>query len=394
MPDQFEKIAQLLFKHISGELSADDRKELEAWIAEKEQNKAFFERITNEETLRKEFNDFTGADKAASWQAISAKIFPQRTIWWRYAAAAVALVLLSAGAFIFFNQSLNQAETATKGNASQNFKNLTPGGEKAILTLSNGSKIILDNVQNGLLVKQGSTKLVKQGEQLFYETAIAKNSAGEVFSNTVSIPRGGQYLLKLSDGTLVWLNSSSSIRFPATFTGTERTVELSGEAYFEVAHNPAMPFKVKKGDHEVQVLGTRFNVSAYDDENDIKVTLLQGAVQVMQHASKASQRLVPGQQAIMSSNGSIRVKDNVNAADFAAWKDGKYIFTEQPIEVIMRQIARWYHVEKIVYESPGAHLFTGVIDRKQPLAKWLAQMEQTQELDFEVSNDTIIVRPK
>jgi transmembrane sensor len=394
MSDQFEKIAQLLFKHIAGELSAEERRDLDAWIAEKEQNRVLFEKITNKDTLQKELADFTGTNKEASWEALSHKIFPQGTIWWRYAAAAVIIVLLSAGAFIFFNQSLNQTETAKQGNASQTFaKNETPGGEKAILTLSNGSKIILDTVQNGSLAEQGGTKLVKQGEQLFYQTAIAKNSAGEVFFNTVSIPRGGQYLsVRLSDGSLVWLNASSTIRFPVQFTGNERTVELSGEAYFEVAPNAAMPFKVKKGDNEVRVLGTHFNVNAYDDEKDIKVTLLEGSVQVSQHVAHTSKRLIPGQQAVINNAGHINVQE-VNAEESISWRDGKYIFNEMPIEDIMRQAARWYNV-KVVYESPISHLYTCVIDRKKPLAKSLELMMLTQDIDFEISKDVIIVRPK
>lgn len=394
MPDQFEKIAQLLFKHIAGELSVEEQKELDAWIAEKEQNRAFFERITSKDTLRKEFADFARTDKEASWEALSQRIFPQRIIWWRYAAAAVIVLLLSAGAFIFFNQSLNQTETAKQGNASQTFaKNETPGGEKAILTLSNGSKIILDTVQNGSLAEQGGTKLVKQGEQLFYQTAIAKNSAGEVFFNTVSIPRGGQYLsIRLSDGSLVWLNSSSSLRFPVSFDGTERTIELSGEAYFEVAHNPAKPFRVKKGDHEIKVLGTHFNVQAYDDEENIKVTLVEGSVQVSQLAAGTSKRIVPDQQALIDSKGQIKVQQ-VDAEESITWKDGKYIFNEMPIEDIMRQAARWYNV-KVVYQSPISHLYTCVIERNKPLAKSLELMKLTQDIDFEIHQDVIIVKPK
>ncbi|QEM09607.1 FecR family protein [Mucilaginibacter rubeus] len=278
--------------------------------------------------------------------------------WRKLGVAASLLFLVGFGAYIYSNQK--KQVVTKKSIAKIHPKNdALPGGNKAILTLANGKTITLDSAQNGLLAQQGATKINKtRNGQLVYEAGI---NADAPVINTISTPRGGQYQLILPDGSKVCLNSESSLTFPTKFTGKTREVTITGEAYFEVSKNPNMPFRVKSDNTTVEVLGTHFNVMAYNDEAEMKTTLLEGSVKISN--GTATGILKPGQQAVLNKAGKLKVLNDVDVDDEIAWKDGIFQFRDAGIDAIMRQAARWYDVD-VAYEGKiPQREFTGRISR-------------------------------
>ena len=307
----------------------------------------------------------------------------------RWAAAAILLLSLSFGVYTLVSHP-KKAPVLVK-NSRVNIKNdILPGGNKAILRLANGSVIVLNNVKNGIIARQGNVNIQKTGNgQLIYAVNDhnANNSPDNI--NTVSTPRGGQYELILPDGSKVWLNAASSLSFPTEFTGAERNVKLTGEAYFEVAKNKSKPFKISVNNMKVEVLGTHFNIMAYDDEANIKTTLMEGAVKI---ADGASQTLLkPGQQAVLNKiNNHINV-NYVNTGDAIAWKNGHFVFNHEDIQEVMRKVSRWYDVD-IEYgsEIPDDH-FEGSINRSVNVSKVIDMLELTGQVHFKIQGRRITV---
>ena len=302
------------------------------------------------------------------------------------AASVIGLLLLST--FLLFNKNISK-RTANAELSEQRFKNdVSPGGDKATLTLADGSSIVLDDAQNGILAQQGSSKIIKVGGKLLYDPT--NMNSREIVYNTISTPNGGQYQLELPDGSLVWLNATSSIHFPTSFVGKERRVEITGEAYFEVAKNRDMPFVVTVNGAEVQVLGTHFNINAYSDEDNVKTTLLEGSVKFVSGAS--INMLKPGQQSQLASNGMIKVLSNVDVEEVVAWKNGMFEFENAGIETVMRQLSRWYDVE-IEYKGKTDDLFIAEMRRNIKLSDALKALELTGKVKFEIQGKKIIVLP-
>jgi ferric-dicitrate binding protein FerR (iron transport regulator) len=278
--------------------------------------------------------------------------------WWGVAAAV--LILATAGWYIHQHTRVPHPSLVREDKASD----ITPGGNKAILILGSGTAVVLDSVHNGDLPEQGGAKVLKTGQgRLVYEAD--KAAGGKTVYNTIVVPRGGEYQVVLPDGTHVWLNAVSTLKFPTAFKGSTRGVELTGEAYFEVAADSRRPFEVRSGSQTVRVLGTRFNVMAYEDEAVVRTTLLQGSVRV----SSASGQVVlhPGQQArLAAASGDIQVSP-VNVEGAVAWKNGLFQFDQTDLKTIMRQVSRWYDVE-VAYSGPvSTRKFTGTMSRKVTL---------------------------
>ncbi|MBO9727982.1 MAG: FecR family protein [Chitinophaga sp.] len=309
--------------------------------------------------------------------------------WTRVAAAAAILLLLGVGGYFFLQ---HQAAPPAKVVAAKTPADILPGGNKAMLTLGDGSVISLDSAANGTLAQQGNTAVIKSaGGQLLYRSSNHNTANTAALFNKIATPRGGQYQLTLPDSTRVWLNAASSLRYPAAFTGNNRTVQLTGEAYFEVAKNAAQPFIVQVDQMEVQVLGTHFNIMAYDDEAQINTTLLEGAVKV--NNGHYNQKLSPGEGAHLNrSTGLIKVLKEADAADAIAWKNGFIQLEGNDLPAVMRQIARWYNVEVIYKKEVPAH-FRGIIPRNVPISQVLKMMELTGEVHFDIREHQIIVSP-
>lgn len=314
------------------------------------------------------------------------RLFSLKENRWQKLAVAAVLLLIAGKVFL-------PASTVKKTRPDQPASiahDQPPGRNNALLTLADGRTITLDSAANGGLAQQGNTRVIKLNGQIAYKNT-GSGQAGDVpLFNTISTARGNQYELILPDGSKVWLNAASSMRFPTSFTGKERRVEITGEAYFEIAKNPAMPFKIQAGGGEVEVLGTHFNINAYGDEPTVKTTVLEGAVAVKKETAR--QVLERGQQAAFGPQGGITLSKDVDVALETAWKDGFFWFDNTDIHTLMRQVSRWYDVEvtfKGKIEDDG---FTGKIPRNVPLSKLLNVLEQ-YELHFSIEGKKIIVQP-
>jgi len=310
-------------------------------------------------------------------------------------AAAIILPILMFGVYHFSKKSsfLSTNNKEIVAIPSQN-KGLMPGGNKAMLLLADGTSVPLDDSSNGQIINQGNTKVIKlSGGQLVYTSS--GSPVTEVLYNTISTPRGGQYQLTLADGTKVWLNSASSLRFPVVFQGLNREVEVSGEAYFEVEKNAKHPFKVtvhvaNKEPETVEVLGTHFNINAYEDESNLRTTLFEGSVQV--HHSTGITRIKPGQQ-LQSGTGMATVVNNADLEEVTAWREGAFYFEDADIKHVMRQIARWYDIE-VEYKGNISKHFEGSIPQNVNIMKVLNMLELTGEVKFNIVGRKVVVLPQ
>ena len=302
------------------------------------------------------------------------------------AASMIGFILLTT--FLFINKGGTKG--ISKANVNEHFfkDDVSPGRDKATLTLADGSTIVLDDAKNGTLAQQGNSKVIKFGGKISYDPT-NKNSK-EIVYNTISTPKGGQYQLELPDGSLVWLNATSSIRFPTSLVEKERRVEITGEAYFEVAKNRDNPFIVTVNNSEVQVLGTHFNINAYNDEDDVRTTLLEGSVRFVDGANTTI--LKPGQQSQLTKNGNVKVVSDVDVDKVVAWKNGLFDFDNAGIETVMRQLSRWYNVD-IEYNGKTDDLFIAEMRRNIKLSDALKALELTGKVRFEIEGKKIIVMP-
>jgi len=312
--------------------------------------------------------------------------FPGRR--WRYAAAAIVILIGGiAGMYAIFHGS-KRMELAQTQSAVRHLPagKIEPGSTKAILQLGNGAEILLDSAQNGFLSKQGSTQIIKvKPGNLIYQAGTSNSD--QINYNTIIIPRGGYYNVTLPDGTKVWLNAASSLRFPTRFSGSSREVELRGEAYFEVASDKEMPFSVSINHTSVQVLGTHFNVNGYDDEGSIRTTLLEGAVKF--RYGSGEKLLRPGQEAIYSRQAHSAVVQLADTNQVMGWKNGFFEFDNLDLSAIMRLIARWYNVD-VSYHSTRQIELTGSLSRKSSLEEVLQLLEKNG-VHFIVNDRTITV---
>lgn len=342
-----DEARQLLAKYIENDCTPEQRALVERWYLQEAAG----------QVLPDNGNDFK-SEKAEIWAGtiekagISKKTYRPRTMWM---ASAAALLIFITAAVLFLNQKEPPQQSAA---AVSKTADVIPGGNKAILTLGDGTSIVLDHAGNGTLARQGNIIIRKSADgQLVYDASAPDHNRvdASVSYNTISTPRGGEYQVILPDGSKVWLNSASSINFPTAFNGTERNVTITGEAYFEVASNPQKPFNVNANKTKVQVLGTHFNIMAYTNEHAVKTTLLEGSVKVS--SGDESRLIKPGEQASVT-GGNIRI-GNANIDEAMAWRNGYFYFKNTDIETMMRQISRWYDVDVEYRGEIPTTVFTG-----------------------------------
>jgi transmembrane sensor len=385
------QMADLIAKHLQERLSIAEHAELNEWLQKDPKNRQLFEEMTNEKVLADELIQLEKISVDGGWKKVSEGMVPRpitRSIkfakrkWWM---AAAAIGILGS---LWLTYQLTQSLTAEMPSSavSQTEKtDIAPGGDKAILMLADGTVIELDSSGTGELANQGQVRIIKFEGKITYAAA---GVSDEPVFNSISTPRGGQYQLELADGSKVWLNASSSLRFPSVFNGTNRVVEMTGECYFEIAHNPSQPFKVKLNDVEVMVTGTQFNVNGYQDESSRNITLAEGAVLVTN--GNANLKLNPGQQAQVQANGTIRLEKYADIEETLAWKEGSFIFNSADVKTIMRQLSRWYNVEVSYQGNLGNETFSGIVSRQSNISRVLKIME-TGGLKFKMDGNTIIV---
>ena len=372
-----EKFSVLLQKYKEGTCTQEEIARLESWYLQlNEQNKAHLSREELDE------------EKWLIWAAVEAQTSdrPLVKLWPKMAIAASLLLVLGAG--LFFYQPAQQKLDPTLAKQSKYKNDIAPGSVKATLTLADGRKITLDGAKNGALAEQTGIKITKAADgQLIYTVSDSRSANATAF-NTIETPKGGQYQIRLPDGTQVWLNAASSMKFPVSFSASkQRKVELKGEAYFEVAHNTKQPFVVKTDRQEVEVLGTHFDVKAYADEKNTKTTLLEGSVKLNKGTI-----LKPGQQGLSNSKG-LQVRQ-VNVDEELDWKNKQFILNDEDLQSVMRRLSRWYDVE-VVYEGEPADIqFVGVVSSARNISGVLKLMERTGKVDFTIEGRTVKVLKK
>lgn len=310
----------------------------------------------------------------------------------RWAAAAAAVLILGVGGWFLINRP--QQPNAGPQAVEQRFKNdVQPGTNNAVLTLADGTQVILDSAESGVLATEETVKVTRlENGEIVYKAPL-RQAQGDIRYNTINNPKGSRVVsLTLADGSKVWLDAASSITYPTAFLGKERKVEMTGQAYFEVAPlspkgGQKMPFIVSKGDMEVTVLGTHFNVMAFDEEPTMNVTLLEGSVRVAKGTS--NQVIKPSEQAQLAKDNSIRVV-NADIEQTMAWKNGIFKFQDITIEPLMKQLARWYDVE-VVFEEKPTDRFVSSIPRDVPASQVFRILETTGRVHFKIEGKKVTV---
>jgi transmembrane sensor len=310
---------------------------------------------------------------------------------WIIRAALVAAIMVAV--FLVSVSILNRnGDSGTKVVQKSNGipgNDIAPGRDIAILTLADGRQIILDTATDGDIARQGGIKVIKKGDQIMYDDG---GQSTQTLYNNIMTPKGGQYQLILPDGSRVWLNAASNLKYPTVFNGADRTVELTGEAYFEIAHHPGKPFRVQTNQQVVEVLGTHFNINSYPEETSTKTTLLQGSVKVSVRQSSLSSVLRPGEQSSLSDNG-LKV-DKADISEAIAWKEGLFRFNGERIESIMRQLSRWYNIEVNYEGKVSDEVFYGRVNRNMQIGEVLRILERSHKVSFKIEGRRVTVVSK
>ncbi|MNK28393.1 fec operon regulator FecR [compost metagenome] len=375
-----EEIIALLEKHKTDELSPDEKILLESWYIKQARDSKY---------------DITNRDLDINLQQIS-KVLPlkqRHTYNIKLSKFSAAAIILVAGLGFYFAKKQRIIEPAT---AIRNNYPITAGKNSATLSLAGGKSITLSDTKTGVIIGKDlryndSTAIILATSSLNTSTGRNSGSLSNVEMAKVSTPRGGTYQVVLPDGTRVWLNAASSLSFPTKFDGHTRIVSLKGEAYFEVAHNKSMPFRVKSIRQEIEVLGTHFNINSYSDEIAVKTTLLEGSVRIITASQAHKIILKPGQQALVEDN--IKVAD-VNIESATAWKNGEFMFRNESLESIMRAISRWYNVEIVYQTDPSKKAVWGTITKYSKVSEVLEMITLTGAASFKIEGNKIIVMNK
>lgn len=424
MPLNNNHIADLIIKHLQETITAEESITLEQWLSASEENRLKFNRIANGDTLREDLISFIESDQRIK-ELVYAKlpevpdaliVAPKRS-WMRWASVAAAVLLFAVASVWMFRP---KKTTTTNGTEQQvpMVTTIPAGGNKATLTLADGTVIDLDKAGNGTIATEGKTKVNKKEDgQLEYKSTTSTRTSAITY-NLLSTPRGGQYQLILPDGSKVWLNAASSIKYPTEFSGNERRVEVTGETYFEIVRNTAKPFKVTvlppsggagRGG-EIEVVGTHFNINAYGDEQPIVTTLLEGKIKispisVVSNSSAATdlknnnklqttnyKLLNPGDEAQINDKSDIKVRKNVDTESAVAWMKGFFDFHNANIKTVMSQVSRWYNVDVQYKGNVPAQSFEGNIDRNIPLNELLALLQQMGPTKFVIEGHIVKVQ--
>ncbi|WP_419700047.1 FecR domain-containing protein [Mucilaginibacter sp. NFX135] len=382
-----EEFLALYEKYMSGQCTADEKKLLDTYRDEMTlAEEGLDDDLVKEEDVRTRIWQRLN-DNRKIVQLPSRKVTKYR--WLQVAAVFVAVLL----AGLFFMQRKKNQETGTVKLTNKVQPPILPGGNKAYLTLANGSRIVLDDAQNGKLATRPGVTVSKTGNgMLVYHFTNSNNNTAAAATpefNTITTPRGGQYQVVLEDGTRVWLNAASSIKFPQAFIGATREVELSGEAYFEVAKNKAKPFIVQANGTKVQVFGTHFNINAYGDNNKVTTTLLEGSVRMSSGGSAVM--LAPGQQGDAVNGATIKVSP-ADIQQIMAWKNGLFIFHDLNITDVMKQVSRWYDVD-VEYRDDEVknNEFGGTVSKYKSINELLDVMVLTRSIHYKIEGRRVII---
>lgn len=385
-------ISSLLARRLYGTLTAAEEAELEVWLNKSADNREILERLLSENIRKQEMEHLNEFDEETALKNVWAKIGrPEsrgRSTWRSYmvkmAAAAAVVIMLSVGFRIFKVKS-----PAKRLSYNVEKVEIPPGANKAMLILSDGTKIDLQAAKSGNIAYQGGAVVNKQAEGKIDYQGAATAQPGTDALNTLAVPKGGQYELTLPDGTRVWLNAASSLTYPVAFTGKQRVVTLNGEAYFEVAGNPGKPFLVHvDGKQTVEVLGTHFDIKAYNDDPDIRTTLLEGSVKVS--AKNGHTIIKPGQMAVNNLKAPLIVR-NADLDAVMGWKNGLFVFNDERIEDVLRIVARWYDVEVEYQADVSQKKLRGVVSKYKSIRELLDNIAITSGIHYKIEGRRVIL---
>lgn len=392
MKDKARYLASLIKKQNEDDLTENEHLDLENWLSESEKNRQLFDKLNDSGYVQNSVHNY--ATSLKEWEKLESRssLYLVKSISkriYQYAAVAAVLILVSVGAYLLFFSSTNNDEIAKTTPALVN--DAAPGGQKAILILPGNKIVSLADVPKGIIAKQGEAAITKTADG-----KIQYHGSGSSGMHILQTPRGGFYHLTFSDGSKVWLNAETTLRYPATFTGKKRKVEVTGEAYFEVASNKEMPFIVLAGNVEIEVLGTRFNVQSYSDEQNILTTLVEGSVKIstgnQSNTLGSFKILKPDQQA-----GVVREQQNiqitsVDAENVISWVNGSFYFNDATLKDVMQQISRWYDVSFVISEDFSTQrTFKGSIERNIPLSQVLAELSKMGNFSYQVQESNVII---
>ncbi len=379
----------MIAKEVGDIITDGEKQELAGWIDESDDNKSLYKQIKNSANFESRNKRYRQIDINAGWEGISLKMKKKRRLSvtkqvFRYAASFIAIFMLGLGGYFLYDKINAPVEVAPV------VAEIKPGTTKATLILDGGERVNLDAQEEFSLTEKDGTLINRKQGQLDYAKAPGEEINKPIY-NTVQIPRGGEFNLALSDGTHVFLNSMSQIRYPVQFVGGERRVELTGEAYFEVSENKDRPFIVETGGINIEVLGTEFNVNAYEKYDEIVTTLVEGKVRINSPDKKFDAVVIsPNDQAKFDVEKCVVGVARVDPALYTAWKEGRFIFYDQRLEDIMEILTRWYSAN-VYYPDPSVKelRFSGNLDRYGSIGHILEIIKSTDKVDIEIKGDEI-----
>jgi ferric-dicitrate binding protein FerR (iron transport regulator) len=395
MADSFH-IADLIVKKIRGKLTPDEQKELEAWINDSPENQAIYHRAIDSKQQLEKLEIYELFDKEQSWSDLEEKLFGTKTItftsrkMFRYA-AAILLPLIVGGGFTWW-----YLKSPSPVRMAEIDREIKPGSQKAVLILSDGEAVELSQTTSLEDLSDGGVSIRDVDNSISYITGTVGTAPAKILFNELRTPRGGGYKLQLADGSRVWLNAGSSLRYPVGFQDSVRQVFLEGEAYFEVNHD-GKPFIVSTGSMNTRVLGTSFNISAYADDLEYKTTLLEGKVRVELQGEEtrfsASAILEPDQQATFIKSSAELSKTEVDVSGYVSWMQGKLEFHNEHLDQVMLKLARWYDFD-YEFENSAArdYHFSARLDRSESISSILEMLEMTTDVKFEYLDSRIVIK--
>lgn len=387
MKNDPDDISQLIFRRLQQKLAVEEQERLEEWMKERQERRELVQELGDESAVREHLNLYLSFHPEDAWKKVDMACADRRIdpgFLFLRVAVIVLLFLVGGGIYYFSHVEREQQVPVLSLN------DIHPGSNQAILILENGQEIGLENSDDSSRVIVGENWKVERRGQLSYEQKLQEQKLKYGW-HTLRVPRGGEYSLKLEDGTMVWMNSESKLKYPVHFSGKERRVILSGQAFFKVAPDRSKAFIVETSSMDIRVFGTSFDVMAYEDEKSFAATLVEGNVEVAgKNGTEGNIRLNPGRQALCV-NGKLQEKE-VDTDLYTAWMRGRFTFASEPLDMVLRKLERWYDISfKLEDERIRQRKFTGSVSRYSDITKILEMLELTTNIHFSIRGNQIVV---